>query len=319
METKQIMSLALGVALCALVLSAALIPAISMATDTEDTFTNEGYFRMSQYDDTTSHVVKWTYEKPTVITVDDEDVVIGYNLPSGQVTVVANSNWLLRMYYTSQGNVAGVAFLYGASGTKTATVENSQTATLTLTEGSASVVCGNYSGTHAYSIVYLPANDGTFTMTRLNEDNYINGDSPIYGFGLTRINTSTGIMGSPGDGFAFAGSYDDGITGSVWRGGDSATVSDCVCNVTKVNSYTDLYRFNQIDAVATLTETIDDETITTNTDLVYNIVIIPYQVTSELSIHADGPTRAILNMIPIIAVLGILIGIVAVGYIKFRN
>lgn len=319
METKQIITIALIVAVGATVISGVMIPAISMATETETTFTNEGYFRMSQYDNTSTHVVNWTYEKPTVVTVDGVDVTINYNVPNGQITVVANSIWLFRMYFDSNGEVSAVAFLYESSGTKSAQVSNEETASLTLTSGSASVVCGTYSGTHSYEVVYLPDNNGEYVMCNPNNTNYINADSPIYGFGLTRVKNSTGTVGSPGVGFAFSGDYENGIVGSVWRGSESNIVTDSEIVVTKNTSYTDLYKFDRITAISTLTETVDDQTVTTNTDLVYNIVILPYEVTAELSVHADAPTRAIFEMLPVIAVLGLLIGIVAIGYMKFRS
>ena len=311
MEMK-IIGVTITVFVSLVVLAAVLMPVLDDSTATEDTYTNEGWFRMSQYDATTNHVISWTYEKPNVITVDGEDVVIGYNVKDGSCTVVANSIWLLRYKVDSNGNTENVGFLYGTSGTKLATVADHQTATLTLTAGSASVSVGNYTGTHSYDVVYVPDTDGDYTMKKSDETAYINGDSPIYGFGLTRIRSNSGsLISSPGNGFAFAGTYDDGITGSVWRG-DTTTVSDCVCVATVDSSHEDLYKFDKITAVATLTETVDDETVTTDTDLTYNMVIVPYEVTAERTVHFTPNENAIFAAIPLLIIVAILIGVLAV-------
>lgn len=316
METNKLIAGIVAAAIAIIVLAGVLMPALSNATTTETTFTNEGWFRMSQYDTTTDHVISWTYEKPNIITVDNEDVTIGYNISNGQCTVIANTVWLLRYNTDSDGNPSSVVFLYGSSGTKAATVQDEQTATITLTGGSASVSVGTYTGTHSYDTVYVPDNDGQFTMKKSDKIAYINGDSPIYGFGLTRIKINGGVMGSPGAGFAFIGSYDDGITGSVWRSSNDTTVSDCVCVASEDTTHLDLYKFDKITATATHTDTVDEQTVTTDTELTYNMVIVPYQVTSERAVHLTDSMNVILNVIPIIIIVAVLFGVVAVFILR---
>lgn len=310
MDNKLVM-ISIAAVIGIIVLGSVLMPIMNDATATTDTFTNDGYFRMSQYDTTTDHTITWTYEKPSVLTVDNEDVTINYHAANGQVTVIANSVWLVRMYNDANGNVSGIGFLYGSSGTKLVNVSDNGTASVTLNDGSASVVFGTYTGTLSYDIVYLPDNDGDYVMSNPNNPMYINSDSNLYGFGLTRIRNSTGVVGSPGVGFAFSGNYTDGITGSVWRGGDLVVVSDCVCNATADNSYKDLLKFESITATATLTETVDDQTVTTDTDLTYNTIIIPNEVSSERSVHFTAGQNAIFAAIPVMIILAVLLGVVA--------
>lgn len=319
METKQIMSLALAIAIGALVFSAALIPAISMATDTEDTLTNKGYFKMSYFDSSDSHTISWTYENPSTLTVDGEDMEIGFKVKNSNVTIVADTNWLLR-YYTD-GNGAGRAIRYipSTGNTVDALSDSTHTISLALSGGTLSGTIAGTSVSSTYTEAYVISEDGEYVMKNANEPAFIKGDSQIFGFGMTALNTSTGVQPSPGTGFKFTGDYDDGVTGSVWRGSVNTSITDINVNVTPVNGYVDLYTFESITATAELTETVSEETVVTETELTYNYVILPAEVTAELAIHADGPTRAILGMIPIIAVLGLLIGIVTIGYIKFRN
>lgn len=296
----------------ALVVFGAVIPIFADTTQASDTYTNEGYFRMSHYDATTDHTLTWTYEEPNVVTVDNVKVPIDYNVASGQTSIVIDTNFIVRYFTDSAGVVSGVSYLAGVSGTKVATVANNETATFTFTSGTMAADVGSYTGlTNTYTDIYLPTLDGPFTMKKADIDAYMNGDSEIVAYGTTRINSSTGLIGAPGVGLAFNGSIDDGATGFVWRNSDVATLSNIKVNGTEVSSHIDLYMFDSITATATYTETVDDETVTTDTLVTYNYVLVPYEVTAERAVHPDATLTAILDMLPFIIGAGLVVGAVA--------
>lgn len=303
MDTKSITAILIGLMVSGLIL-VAFVPIFTEVTATEDTFTNEGYYRLNHYDSTTDHTVTWTYENPNVMTVDDVDVTIN-GAPNLQITVIADTNWLVRMIFDSQSKVSAIGYLYSSSGVKLANVSDSQTASFTMTGGTVTIACGTYSGSNTYTDVYLPDTDGSLTMKMPTTDAYINGDSAIVGFGLTRINTANGIQSSPGSGFEFIGTYDDGINGRVWRG-DNVTLDDITINAREIASHIDLYRFTEINAVAICTETVDDATVTTDTNVTYNYVIVPYEVTAEKSVHGDEVFNTVIDLIPLLAGVGLL-------------
>lgn len=292
-----IVALVIGIVMA----TTAIVPLVSDYSEAK-TFTNEGFFRMSHYDDTTDHEVTWTYEKPNVMTVDGEDVTI--NCTVSAVTVVADTDFLVRMNFDDQNQTVNISYMYSTSGQKIATVADSQTATFTFTSGTVSISCGSYTGSNTYTDIYLPDNEGDLLMKSPDIDAYINGDSAIIGFGLTRINTYSGTVASPGVGFEFVGTYDDGITGRIWRDVGTTTVSNETINVVEQSYYQDLYLFKSITATATYTETVDDETVSTNTDLTYNFVIVPYEVVGI----PDNPDsyKALVKVIPVMAFVALI-------------
>ena len=70
METKGIITVAVTVTVAVIVLAGILMPVLTDATKTEETFTNKGYYRMSHYDSTTDHTFAWDYQTPNVVTDD---------------------------------------------------------------------------------------------------------------------------------------------------------------------------------------------------------------------------------------------------------
>ena len=317
MEKKDLIIGVVGLTVCVIVAATVLMPILSDATKTTDTYTNEGYYKMSHFDNTTDHSFSWTYESPNVVTVDNQEVVIS-GILNKDVTIIADTNWLVRLSTDASGNVLRLSLVLSSGGTTTASVSDSHTISMTLESGAMSTTFAGTNKTASYDDVWIISNDGDMIMKKADVDSYLNGDSQVVGYGLTRIrNNAGGLTGSPGVGMMFIGSYDDGITGTVWRGGDNVSLSDETMNTVVDSSHIDLYKFSSITATATLTETVDDETVTTDTAVTYNYVIVPYEVTAERSIHFDTGTNAIINAIPIIIIVAMIT--MAVGFFLVKR
>ena len=65
MDIKAFPALIVGVVV-ALVLAGAVLPVFAETTSATDTFTNEGYYRMSAFDGANNYTIEWVNTKPTV-------------------------------------------------------------------------------------------------------------------------------------------------------------------------------------------------------------------------------------------------------------
>lgn len=298
MNTKQIISIALVVAVGAMVFSAVLIPAVSMATDTEDTFTNNGFFYVDSVAEGNS--INYRYENSTLYINGEQ-----FGTP------VDNTYSGLTVMYTENLNIRydGTMKMRGILGN-----HNAQYLNLTVSAGT---ITGEWQSTGdtpsqvstTYTIFYgIVADKSERVMCKSPQ--YVNEDSFISASGITQIASTTWAIVN------IDGSIADGLTINLHKDSngtvlDTFTVKDYTIDYSEVSGYEDLYQINKIDITVT-----DGEN---DYDMVYTIFTVPAEVTAELSIHADAPTRAILNMIPILAVLGLLVGIIGIGYMKFRN
>ena len=316
MESKNLLTLAITLTVGIILAGSLLMPVISDATETEHTFTNDGYFRMTHVDDTTDHTITWTYEKPNTITVDGTDVLIDYHVSNGQVTVIADTNWIVRLYNDGAGEVSAVAMVASTGGTASAQVIDSSTATISLTSGEMSATFGNATRTGTYTDAWIPSNDGEFTMKKADKVAYINENSEIVGYGLSRVKTASGAAsGSPGAGISLIGNIADGITANVWRGPE-VTLSDAQINAQMDATYLDIYKLDSITATAHYSETVDGETVVTDSTVTYNYLLVPYQVTSELTQHLNPGEIAILNALPVLIIVALVVMATGALYLK---
>lgn len=310
METKQIMSLALAIAIGALVFSAALIPAISMATDTEDTFTNEGlrYIKATSED---TYTLVWDPATPGKATVNDEDYTIwspGDGNKSISIVMVPDSG-IVRYNINSSGVIIAIQIV----GLGVLSVTDGFS--LTYESGTYSITNGTQTITGTSDNIYAIGN-GEYVLKNPNDRSFLIEDSEVFGMGVTTVLAWNNGFQIEGDNFQIDGDTDNIEVSTFNEGSSTFVITNVADDLTVVNNYVDLYTLNKVTFTVTGTPT-EGDPVTVNAT--YSYFLVPYEVTAELTIHADGPTRAILGMIPIIAVLGLLVGIVTIGYMKFRN
>lgn len=312
METKQIMSLALAIAIGALVFSAALIPAVSMATNTEDTFTNEGYFFMEKIDEGTPMSVVWDYTDPTNLTVNGTTVALPDSTQMSTIpfTIFCSQSWYMRYGY--ENNNYYVNIYQNASNTSySGNVTEERSLTVSVTDAGVTTVNNgtDHTWSNATGDFFIVAEEGDYVMKKMDSPAYVLGDTEILGYGRTyarSYNYTSHLEGSVDDGIVGEYYPETTISTAGW------TISDATLNYNEMSSYKDLYSLNSI------TYEITGENIVPYT-ATFSQFIVPAEVTAELAVHADGPTRTILGMIPVLMALALLVGIVAVGYMKFRN
>lgn len=296
MDVKKFPMLIVGVVV-ALVLAGAVLPVFAETTSATDTFTNEGYYRMSKTisDDTTDITLIWDYTKPNTITVNDEDIVINADVT---VSLLSDTNFVLRMLVNG-GSVVGVQFYTSNGGAFSATIADSTSMSVVCSSGTATATVGETTRTANYDVVYYPDSNGDYVMKKGNDKAYMLNDSEFFGCGTTTT-TSTNSLG-----VVISGTIEDGADISIWRDLSGTTVIDTESvniDYSKVNSYIDL---NELSKITFNVSNVDDVY-----NITYSYFIVPYEVMAEKAIHPDGALSVMLNILPLLAIAGLVTGAV---------
>lgn len=286
---------------------AVLVPVIQDSSASEDTFTNDGYYRMSKItsDDEGSWVYSWTSEKPKIVVVND----VEYNIdPSGSYTIIgAGDGWVSRLVNTSSysyiQNMYSDGLGSGGNGMKSMDC--------TITGGTASfsiVLADDTTSTKSmtYTYAYVLDKDGPMIMKDSTIPAYMNEDSDIFAIGVTAS------AGFPLNVFMITGNIEDGVTvdNTIHKsGGQDFVASNVVIHESEKTDHIDLYSLDKITFTAT------DGTDTINAT--YSYFLVPYEVTAERSVHVSTVEASLLNIIPLLVVIGIVMG--AVWFIRQRN
>ena len=292
METNKLIAGIVAAAISIIMLAAVLMPVLSDATTTHTTFTNKGYFDMT-YTETDSIVMDWYYTDPTNIVVND--TIISLSEATQQTTILCGDLWLLR--YDPAGG-GGIAYYASAGSATGASVAGSTDLHVEAASGSVTVTpSAGAVRTNTYTYLFCIADDGEYVMKEKDSIAYVHEDSRIYGMGLTTILSQSVYL-------KFDGTIDDPNAEVFRYSADPVTVSNTVVNAVANDSYNDLYE------LSSLTITVTDGTNTG--DLIYSYFIVPAEVTAEKAVHLTDGMNAVLNVIPILIIIAVLLGVVAV-------
>ena len=309
MEKMNALTLIITLVVGVILAGSLLMPVIQDVTATEKTITNEGYFRMSEIsaDDESTYVLTWNVNTPNTINVNDAPVVMDLENAPNQVTVCFNGDWMLRANITN-GAITTITYIpnIGVSTLASSTVE------VTLNGGSATAVMDGTSKTEDYTNVYIPDADGSFVMKKSNTNAYIQSNSVMVAFGISRLDTASSFTER---GIRFNGSMDD-LNLSIWRppSDTTSTITDVSVNATKDAAYVDLYELTNITMVG---HYVNEDKSVTDTTLTYSYFLVPYEVTSELSQHLTPGQNSLVGAIPIMVIVALLMA--AVGAIALRR
>lgn len=289
-----------------------LMPVLNDASKTENTLTNEGYYTMDKLLSTDEAVYSfaWDATNGTIVTVNGTDMdITTWGLSTNQlVSVFASETDIIRLGVASGQaalqwvQIRGSTINYaGASSTFSATIsEGTVTAQLDSEESPRTLT---------YDTAYFINNDGSgdYVMKKSDKTAYMLADTPIYAIGTTGImgsgvsnNTTLKIEGDI-EGVEISTLHTP-ATGDV-------TYEDVNIVYTPNNKYVGLYDFSKI----TFKGVIGDD----STDIVYSYVIVPKEVTAELSEHLTPGQIALMGAIPVLVIVALLV--VAVGVVARRN
>lgn len=313
MESKNIVAGVLTITVALIVTASVLVPVLNSATETSGTFTNDGFIRMTQITDESEDVtITWDPAEPFVFVINGEDYNMPTNITTGNLgvfpyTIFSSDGWGMR--YTYSNNRVDLN-LYGTSDNSLlwyATSDEVTVVSITFISGTASFTKGSTVATQSYTDAFIISNDGEYTLKKTSDSSYILGDSQIYStgrtvatFGETVLNVNVHLEGS----------IDDGVNVSVIAPA-GYTASDIVVTSAAVTGYNDLYAFDKV--TFTITEDATQETVSAT----YGQVIVPYQVTAELSQHLNSAEIGLINVLPVLVIVSIVL--MAVGMAAFRR
>lgn len=277
------------------------VPIISDSVATEDTYKNEGYFHLDKYTD--GYTLTWDATDPNVFVVNGEE--INYVNNSGlSLSIALGTNYAVRL----APNNERISFY--ASGNYVSTSESYPTFSLTFAEGS--VIATNQNVSHTVQSVtelYGMTENGPYVMKKADKVAYLNSgseivaDSEIYATGQT-FHGNNNIL------WHLEGSIDDMEYPDTFNAG--LTISNQSINGSFNNTHEDLYELSNITFTATASNSV-----------VYNVTasyfVVPYEVTAERTVQVDGATGDIISVIPVLMVLGIVIGAVALFLTNRRD
>lgn len=307
MDVKTIAVSVVSIAIACLFAVTLLIPVIADSTAETDTFKNEGYFMVDVYDVSSADTmtISWDHTAPQQITVNDVVVDLSSLPKSTHYTIVATSETTLVRFYDT-GTVQ-YFICYGGSNWL-ANTTNGYDVTIEIT-GSTAVFSSTQNPDNPQSVsltgnVYYAYNSGDYTMKKSDVPAYLNGDSDIYGIG------NTNISGNQNRVTKITGNIDDGFVGEVVVPNTGFTSGSVTASYTQNERYTDLYELSSLSWVVTDSNSVE-------TTVTYSYFIVPNEVISERSIHPDANTNALLNLIPLLVIVGIILG--TVGFIVLRK
>ena len=272
-----------------------LVPVLNDATKTEGTFTNEGLYYLDYIPEGESHTLVftpgtgWTFDGDAFTDVPNDCTILGTN------DLVIRGDGRARGLYSSSGSAA-----------INLTVT---TNTLVGTFGSSTV-----DFTYDKIIVAIP-DTSDLVMKASTTVATVLEDSEIEAYGYTIITTTSEANNNMV--LHINGTLKDGFTITATPSGSGITVDYAIENITTdavaIDEYIGLYKLTKItfDVVVTYE---GEEYVTSCT---YNRIIVPAEVTAELSQHLTPGQIALMGAIPVLVIVALLV--VAVGVVARRN
>ena len=306
METNKLVAGVVAAAISIIVLAAVLMPVLSDATKTTDTFTNEGYYRMSETEE--ESVIVWdTATDPDILTVNGKEMKLSEmglsNMSS--YSIAFGDDFIMRYY--PQGSNSNIQFWVGSYTGQGTSASTGLVLTVTInTSGITIQKTGSSDATVTHTGKYFvidPAGD--MIMKKSNVPAYLLEDSSvIYAGGINNY-----ASGSPG-GMYFEGKIGD-YTFTPMRANVEVTNSDTTYS--QVSDHIGLDLLEKITFTTTWTKT--DQT-TETIDQTYSYFLVPYQVTAEKAQHLSDGMNAMLNVIPIMIIIAVLLGVIGLYMIR---
>lgn len=301
MDPKRIVALVVGASVMVLIFSALLVPIINDATTTEKTFDNsigsQSYMEKLGTDTESYTLVIDGTNNPGWVTVNGVDI-----RPNSGTLFCIDGFGLIRNnlgFVDDRFNQVRLEFGAGPG--------NTNYVNLSITNGVCTYVYGTQTTPQTIDISaggFGIIDKGSYVMTNADQHKYITSDSEIYGQGLTGVDG--GVWNTQ---LVLKGTKDNIDVTCIYPPAQADTVfTDITAATTTVTGYNDLYDLSAITFTATYGE--NDPTNCT-----YNRIIIPAEVTADLSVTPDSGTRALLSAIPIIAMIGIVLAVVGVAIV----
>lgn len=267
-----------------------LLPIIGDATATEKTFDNSASarYQMKELE------VGDRWERTSQVWYYNDEFVSDYK--TYEYGIIFTDNLTLREI----GSLKGTSVSTGGN-----TITSAESVTVDDGEG----LLFNDTGTaFTYTYGYGAVPQGDLIMKTRESSAYVLSDTVMYITGMTQL-----VSGSDNSQVIVAiyGSINDGFTVAVnpVSNGTASDISigEITVNATPVEECVDLYLFTGISF--DINATYGGDSVTVNA--IYSSFVMPKMVTAELSQHLDDTERTLVGIIPLLVIIGLVIGVVA--------
>ena len=300
----KIVGITVAILVSITVLAGVLMPVLDDATATTDTFTNDGYYRMSQLDSESTYKLYWDHTTPYQVTVNDTDVFSLAGLQSYQaVTLIGSDKFTLRFFNVSDNPrvqlYGGTGYGFGgasvSSGTDMTAIVSAGSINITTTADTPLDITATLPDK-----TYAITKDGDFTMKKTDSDAYVLKDSSIMVIcGLTESGgAQAAVFGE--------GTVEDGMDYVLFRpaaDSETAVFTNESITYSDVDDHVGLVKVSSINFTVSVTAGTLSPT--------YTYFIVPYEVTAERAVHFTDNQNALLAVIPMLVIVALLIGVVA--------
>lgn len=289
MDSTNYIKMAVGAIVVILVAVSVILPIFAAAGETTETLDNSDFARHQMKTLETGDT--WTRTGSTWY-YNDEEVTTD---SSGGYSILFTDSAVIR----ENGGARGPDLTGAYNSTTSAEIVTVDETTLGLSVNeSTSYINFEYG--------YGAVADGDYIMKTMEDSAYILGNETIYISGVTNVASATTsevfcvISGSIADGFT--------VTVSPVK---NATISDIVVgeitvNAEEVEGYVNLYLFTSIEF--TLSGTYNEDTVSTNAT--YGTFVMQKEVTAETTTHPTGATLTIIQILPVLILVGVMLFIV---------
>lgn len=305
MEVKKLTIAVLSLTIAALIAVTVLIPVVSDVTSTTDTFTNDGLYLMDTISstDTDTVTLTWDHTKPKEITVNSITVSLAKIPDTWGITVplIQTNSWFILYNKQTPTNIQ----LYTSTGwTKQASTSDNTDLSISMASGTASMTFGATSTSYNYTDGYYVSSTGSYTMMGANDYAYVLTTSAMAGV----KNFSYEISGTATTcGVAVKGTYSALVCTGIGPASftsSGVTFSNQTANGSEVTDHVNLKKVGSISFTATIGDN--------DTDSTMNNIIVPHQVIAERTIHVDNTLSTLIGIIPLLVIIALVIGAVAV-------
>lgn len=301
MNTKVI-GISIAAFIGIVVLASVLMPVLDDATTVNETFSNKeqsiAYFDKVDLSGDNEVTVFWDHTKPTKLTVDGNefDLPDVSSYPNG-ISLVVSGELAIRYYKQSSGTYfvqsigEGNAGLYGY-----ASSAGNTDVSITLNSSGWTY---NTSTIQLDGDVYVISDAGDYVMKTPAADAYMLEDSSSAALGITVIGGEWVIMGWNSDSGV-------DIQPAEYYPPNGYTITNTAIDSTEQSNYKGLSTLNKVTFTATK---VSDSSVSAN--VTYSYFIVPAEVTAERSVHLTDNQNALFAVIPMLVIVAILIGVVA--------
>lgn len=287
---------------------AVLVPVIQDTSASEDTLKNTGIFNAKSLTETSETTLMFDHTNPNILTVDGVDIDMSNTVsPYSQVTVIFTNDWFARYILGNQAIAVYKCGTNSANAIGGGSVSSGNDLSISISNGSATITFGETTLTYDVSGdgAIISPTEADYVIKKASDTAYVNSDSIVYGAGRTDR-----ALGQSSTSFnaILKASIDDGVTPIAYSPQYNFSETQSV-NYSEVESHVDLYSLTGF----TFNLTAQDVEYPIN----YNQIFVPTEVTAERTVHVTPIEASLLGIIPLLVVIGIVIG--AVWFIRQRN